>query len=177
MHFSAILCAFVATLVCVSSASPVPAPTPDDQSKHMLYPRMPYVRVQDEAKLTVGTFVFVPLKGANGATTQAGSSNRHAAVILGPAVDGLYPIAYISHDPAHTETVHLDPPVPNVGDVNLIPGWKSSAALVNIFMADPPNTRMATTAEVAEMKKSQHALLIFGTFTDLTLQSGTCPRR
>ncbi|KAF9075454.1 hypothetical protein BDP27DRAFT_1415242 [Rhodocollybia butyracea] len=155
MHFFGTFFAFVAMLVCMSTASPVLAPT------HMIYPRMAMEPIVNADSLTVGTFVIVPLGAANGLATKLERKQMsHPAVILDPPFEqgpykGLYPIAYISHDPTHTAIVRLTPEIPGVGEqINLKPGWKSRAAMSNMYRAKmvAANAK-ATPAQVDEMRE------------------------
>ncbi|KAF9066192.1 hypothetical protein BDP27DRAFT_1424082 [Rhodocollybia butyracea] len=161
MHFSTALCAFVAMLACMSSASPVPTTTPDVQGSHILYPRYPTVPAK-ALSLVVGKIVAVPLIGASGVTNRVAKTNMHLAATTGSADRGRYPIAYISHntsgksDIEHTKEIRLSPEIDGLdGKITLKPGWKSSAVKDNIYEYenDRRAARLVTPEEVAEMKK------------------------
>ncbi|KAJ7592533.1 hypothetical protein C8J56DRAFT_885695 [Mycena floridula] len=137
-------------LFCLSSGTPVPHRSLSSRDTHLFLPRGYGPEITDPATLTVGTVVQVPLAAADGAKTKTGGKkNRHMSVILGPAVDSLYPIAYISTDPTHTAPLPM-----TIGGIvgGIKPGWKTSAAMINMFGATDI-ARAVTTEEVEKLKK------------------------
>ncbi|KAJ7592535.1 hypothetical protein C8J56DRAFT_1161678 [Mycena floridula] len=134
-----------ALLSCLSSGSPVPT--------HLLLPRGIGKQISQTDTVEPGTTVWVPLKGVEGprVNEKVPNKNSHLAIILEPPVNGIYPIAYISHDAAYT----VDQPMQIQGlsaAGKLKHGGKQSALQVNMYEATGIERKLSQE-ELKKLKK------------------------
>ncbi|KAJ7592537.1 hypothetical protein C8J56DRAFT_885699 [Mycena floridula] len=149
----------LALLFCLSSGTPVPTRgSLLTRETHLLLPRKMGGLIDQGSNVKAGTPVWIPTAGVEGpkVNQQVGKRTCHLAIILGEPVNGLYPIAYISHDAAYTEAlpfqIHgINEEGYSSGKLKL--GAKQSALQVNMYQATDIE-RLVTPEEVEKLKKS-----------------------